>query len=260
MSDIEYTKNEGIATILLNRPERKNAFTMDMVDAWADALIDARADRDVGVVVVRGAGGAFCSGLDLGTIDSQGITPFDRKAQLHDHVQRIPRAVRELDKPLIASVSGVAVGAGMDMACMCDIRVAGRAARFCESYIRVGLVPGAGGLYFLPRLVGRAKALELFLTGEFVDAEEALRIGLVNHVYDDAALLDETYALASRIAAGPPISTRIIKRALYQSADVDLATALDLASSHMGVVQSTRDSAEALAAFTERRPANYEGC
>jgi enoyl-CoA hydratase/carnithine racemase len=97
------------------------------------------------------------------------------------------------------------------------------------------------------------------LTGDFVGAEEALRIGLVNHVYDDAALLDETYALAGRIAAGPPISTRIIKRGLYQSAETDLETALDLASSHMGVVQSTRDSAEALAAFTERRPASYEG-
>ena len=147
----------------------------------------------------------------------------------------------------------------MDMALMCDLRLAGRSARFCESYIRVGLVPGAGGLYFLPRIVGTAKALELFLTGDFVDAEEAYRIGLVNRLYDDDQLLDETYALAGRIAAGPPVSTRVIKRALYQSARIDLATSLDLASSHMAVIQSTQDSREALAAFRERRPAEYVG-
>jgi enoyl-CoA hydratase/carnithine racemase len=230
-----------------------------MIDDWARVLVEAREDPEVRVVVLRGAGDAFCSGLDLSTVDEAGTEPLDRKSALHDHVQRVPQAVRDLDKPLIASVSGVAVGAGMDMALMADIRLAARSARFCESYIRVGLVPGAGGLYFLPRLVGLAKALELFLTGDFIDAQEALRIGLVNHVYDDDALLQETYTLAGRIAAGPPVSTRIIKRALYQSATVDLATSLDLVSSHMAVVQSTRDSAEALAAFRERRPALYEG-
>jgi enoyl-CoA hydratase/carnithine racemase len=255
---------DGVGTILLNRPHRKNAFTLDMIDRWAEILRDARTDPAVRVVVVTGAGDAFCSGVDLGPIRGDTApqhrpTPLERKETLTERIHRVPLALEDLDKPVIAALNGVAVGAGMDMALMCDMRLASRSATFCESYIRVGLVPGAGGLYYLPRLVGKSKALELFLTGEFVDAEEALRIGLVNHVYDDAALLDETYALASRIAAGPPISTRIIKRALYQSSDVDLATALDLASSHMGVVQSTRDSAEALAAFTERRPAKYEG-
>lgn len=257
MSDLEYTRADGVATILLNRPERKNAFTLPMIDTWVEALTDAKNDPDVRVVVLRGSGGAFCSGLDLGTVDDQGTTPFDRKSMLHDRVQRIPRIVGELDKPLIASVSGVAVGAGMDMALMCDLRLAGRSARFCESYINVGLVPGAGGLYFLPRLVGASKALELFLTGDFVEAEEALRIGLINRLYEDDALEEETYALAERFAAGPPISTGIIKRALLQSARSDLATALDLASSHMAVVQSTQDSREALAAFREKRPAVY---
>jgi enoyl-CoA hydratase/carnithine racemase len=147
----------------------------------------------------------------------------------------------------------------MDMALMCDLRFAARSARFCESYIRVGLIPGAGGLYFLPRIVGTPKALELFLTGDFVDGEEAHRIGLVNRVYDDDQLLDATYEFARKLAAGPPISTRVIKRALYQSTRIDLQTSLDLASSHMAVIQSTQDSHEALAAFRERRAAEYVG-
>ncbi|HEY4095518.1 MAG TPA: enoyl-CoA hydratase [Baekduia sp.] len=259
MSDLEFIQDGGVATVLLNRPERKNAFTLEMIDQWAEALTRARHDDSIRVVVVRGEGQAFCSGVDLGTLDDTGTAPLARKSMLHDRVQRVPHAVAALDKPIIASVSGPAVGAGMDMALMCDLRLASRSATFCESYIRVGLVPGAGGLYFLPRLVGRAKALELFLTGDFVDAEEALRIGLVNRVHDDDELLDATYELAHKIAAGPPVATRVIKRALYQSAETDLATALDLASSHMAVIQSTDDSREALAAFRERRTPTYVG-
>jgi enoyl-CoA hydratase/carnithine racemase len=259
MSDIEITEEGGILTVLLNRPERKNAFTLDMIDKWAQALRDAQDDDSVRVVVLRGAGNAFCSGIDLDTIDNAGTSPLERKSVLHDRVQHVPRAVERLEKPLIASVSGPAVGAGMDMALMCDIRLACRSARFCESYIRVGLIPGAGGLYFLPRLVGLSKALELFLTGDFVDGEEAHRIGIVNRLFEDDELLDSTYALAQKLAAGPPVSIRMIKRALYQSATIDLRTSLDLASSHMAVVQSTQDSHEALAAFRDRRTPEFVG-
>jgi enoyl-CoA hydratase/carnithine racemase len=261
MADLEYTVEDGIGTILLNRPEKKNAFTLEMIDAWAEALVSARTDEDARVVVLRGAGDAFCSGVDLGRYDpgSAEPTPLERKRTLTDRIHRIAYALDDLDKPVIASVSGVAVGAGMDMALMCDIRLCSRSARFSEGYIRVGLVPGDGGCYYLPRLVGIAKALELLLTGDFVDGEEAARLGIVNHVYDDDKLLDETYALARRLAEGPPIATAMIKRAVYQSARSDLRTALDLISSHMAVVQSTRDSKEAFAAFREKRPARFEG-
>jgi enoyl-CoA hydratase/carnithine racemase len=259
MGDIEISRDGAVLTVLLNRPERKNAFTLEMIDVWAQTLRDAQDDDSVRVVVLRGAGDAFCSGIDLDTIDNAGTSPLARKSVLHDRVQHVPRAVERLEKPLIASVSGVAVGAGMDMALMCDFRLACRSARFCESYIRIGLVPGAGGLYFLPRLVGLSKALELFLTGDFVDAEEAHRIGIVNRIYEDGELLDATYELAQRLASGPPVSTRMIKRALYQSTTIDLRTSLDLASSHMAVVQSMQDSQEALAAFRERRTAEYVG-
>jgi enoyl-CoA hydratase/carnithine racemase len=260
MSDLEYSKAGGIGTILLNRPHRKNAFTMEMIDQWAHVLEQARTDPDVRVLVLTGAGDAFCSGVDLGKyVDDGQQTPLERKEGLSGRIHRIPLALEDLDKPVIAAVNGVAVGAGMDMALMCDMRVVARSARLSEGYIRVGLVPGDGGCYYLPRLAGTAKALELMLTGDFIDGEEAARLGIANHVVDDADLPGFTARLARKIADAPPIAVRMIKRAVYQSARADLRTALDLISSHMAVVTSTEDSAEAYAAFREKRPGTYAG-
>jgi enoyl-CoA hydratase/carnithine racemase len=256
--ELDFSVQDGVGYITLNRPYRRNAFTMEMVDLWVDALREATDDPAIRVVVLRGAGDAFCSGLDLDTIDDCGTEPLDRKCMLHERVQRIPRLVQELDKPLIASVHGPAFGAGMDMSLMCDLRLADSTAQFCESYIRVGLVPGAGGLYFLSRLVGVAKALELFLTGDVIDAEEAHRIGIVNRLVADGELEAATDQLARKLAAGPAVATRLIKRALYQSAETDLRTALDLVSSHMAVIQSTAESREAIAAFREHRRPHFD--
>jgi enoyl-CoA hydratase/carnithine racemase len=253
-----WTKNR-VATIQLNRPDRKNALTLEMLEAWARALRQAHADDEVRAVVVTGAGDAFCSGADLAALDEVEPTPLARKQMLTGCVHEVARALQDTDKPVIAAIGGVAVGAGMDMALMCDMRFAARSARLSEGYIRIGLVPGDGGAYFLPRLVGTSKALELLLTGDFVDAAEAARIGLVDRVYDDELLLEETYAFAERLAASPPVAVRMIKRAVYQSAAMDLRTSLDLISSHMAIVQSTDDYAEAQAAFKERRPGNFTG-
>lgn len=259
MADLEYHVENRVGTILLNRPEKKNAFTVEMIDQWAKILQEARTDESVGAIVLTGAGDAFCSGVQLTNLESEEPTPYDRKALLTDRIHRIAYALEDLDKPVIAAVNGVAVGAGMDMALMCDMRFAARSARMSEGYIRVGLVPGDGGAYYLPRLVGTAKALELLLTGDFIDGEEAERIGVVNRVYEDEHLMDETRKFAERIAVGPPIVTRMIKRAVYQSARSDLRTSLDLISSHMGIVQSTQDSQEALRAFQEKRPPKFTG-
>ncbi|MGW4488297.1 enoyl-CoA hydratase/isomerase family protein [Amycolatopsis sp. NPDC004368] len=258
MADLEYTKSDGIGTILLNRPHRKNAFTHEMIDEWARILVDARTDPDVRVIVLTGAGDAFCSGVDLSSMSGE-RTPLQRKTQLSERIHRIPFALEDLDKPVIAGINGVAVGAGMDMALMCDLRIIARSARLSEGYIRVGLVPGDGGCYYLPRLVGQAKALELLLTGDFIDAEEAARLGIANHVVDDDELPAAVHTLARKLADAPPIAVRTIKRAVYQSARSDLRTALDLISSHMAVVTSTQDSVEALAAFKEKRPGAYVG-
>jgi 2-(1,2-epoxy-1,2-dihydrophenyl)acetyl-CoA isomerase len=186
-------------------------------------------------------------------------TPLDHKHYLWKHIHQIPFTLEEMDKPVIAMVNGPAVGAGMDMALQCDLRIASEEARFSEAYVKVGLVPGDGGAYFLPRLVGTAKALELFWTGDFVDAREAERIGLVNKVVPAAQLKEVTYDLARRIADGPQIAIRIIKRAVYQGMRTDLRTALDSISSHLAVVRYTEDHREGVQAIREKRPPRFTG-
>lgn len=262
MTDLEWHVAEGVATLTLNRPHRKNAFTFEMIEQWADHLIAAKTDDDVRVVVVTGAGGAFCSGVDLESFspaDGARPSPLGRRRDLSDKIHRIALALEDLDKPVIAAVPGVAVGAGMDMALMCDIRLVSRSARFSEGYVKVGLVPGDGGCYYLPRIVGLPKALELLLTGDMIDADEAYRIGIANQIYDDALFPEAVRAFAAKLAAAPPVTLRLIKRATYQSARSDLRTALDMIASHMAVVGSTYDTEEALAAFREKRPPVYIG-
>lgn len=259
MSDLVYEVREGVATVRLNRPERSNAFTMGMIDAWAAAYREAQRDPDVRVVVVTGTGRSFCAGADLGQIDASGQTPLERKELLTGRVHAVAHAAEDLDKPLLAAVNGAAVGAGMDMALMADIRLAARSARFSEGYVRLGIVPGNGGCYYLPRLIGTARAMELLLTGDTVDAVEAERLGIVNHVHEDDELPERTHDLARRIADGPPVALRMIKRAVRQSAGMDLRTALDLVSSHMAVAQSTEDAREALRAFGEKRAPRFSG-
>jgi enoyl-CoA hydratase/carnithine racemase len=262
MADLEWSLDGSVGTITLNRPERRNAFTFGMVREWAELLRDVRTDDAVRVVVLTGAGDkAFCSGIDLGSISNAhaSLTPLERKSQLHDEIHQVALALEALDKPVIASINGAAVGAGLDMALMCDLRIAARSARLSEGYIKVGLTPGDGGAYYLPRLVGTAKALELLLTGDMVGADEAHRIGLVNRVVDDAELGSATRALAEQIAGAPPVTVRMIKRATYQSARADLRTSLDLISSHFAVVAATDDAAEALSAMREKRVPSFQG-
>ncbi|MFO7962845.1 MAG: enoyl-CoA hydratase/isomerase family protein [Desulfobacterales bacterium] len=253
--EILFTVEDKIATITLNAPQRKNSFTMEMIDLWVKALENWRTDPEVRVIVLTGAGDAFCSGVyfqsTAGEKDVQ-ENPFENKSRLWDRIHRIALTLEDIDKPVIAALNGVAVGAGLDMGLMCDMRFAADTARFSEGYVKVGFVPGDGGAYYLPRLVGVAKALELMLTGDFITAAEAERIGMVNRVYPSADLMKETYAFAGRLADGPAKVIQMIKRATYQSARVDLRTALDMISSHMGVIRSTEDSRNALRASYER--------
>src|SRR5271154_2930777 len=210
--DLRFEISDRIATITLNRPERMNAFTFEMIDAWAAALIECRRNDDVRVVIVTGAGKAFCSGGDINSMgDRLAGTPDKRKNELWQRIQRIPLPYEDLDKPVLVAVNGVATGAGMDLALMGDIRYAAQSARFAETYVKVGLVPGAGGAHFLPRHVGVAKALELFWTADFVDAREAERLGIVNKVLPDDELMPFVRSVAARIAAAPQQSVRMIK-------------------------------------------------
>ena len=261
MDDLQYHVTDGVAWIRLNRPKSKNAFTIAMIDEWVRRLEEASNDPAVGAIAVAGNGGSFCAGGDLSLIDNFNGEKSARawKSLLWDHVHKVALTLETIDKPVIAAIAGSAVGAGMDMALMCDMRFASKSAKFCEGYIRIGAVPGDGGCYYLPRLVGVGKALELLLSGEFLDADEALRIGLVNRVYEDSELETETQKFAARLASLSPIALRTIKRATYQSLRMDLRSSLDLLSSHMGVVQTTEDAAEALKAFREQRAPKFKG-
>jgi enoyl-CoA hydratase/carnithine racemase len=262
VDELQWSLNDGVGTIRLNRPQARNAFTFDMIREWVRLLRNAKHDDAVKVIVLTGTGDkAFCSGVDLSSISNANpdLTPLQRKGQLHDEIHQVAHTLADLDKPVIASINGVAVGAGLDMALMCDLRIMSTAARVSEGYVKVGLTPGDGGAYYLPRIVGTSKALELLLTGDFIDAEEALRIGLVNRLASPEMLTQETERFARSIADHPPVTVRMIKRATYQSAGVDLRTALDMISSHFAVVASTEDAAEALTAMKDKRPPRYVG-
>ena len=256
---LRYAVDGPVAVITLDRPHRKNAFTLPMCDAWAGALREAGADPQVRAVVVTGAGGDFCSGVDLSALAEVEDTPLGRKRMLMERIHKVALALEDLDKPVIAALQGVAVGAGLDMALLCDMRLAGRSVRLKEGYVDVGLVPGDGGAWLLPRLVGTAKAMELLLTADVVGAEDAERWGMVNSVHDDDAVLGAAMDLARRIAAKPPVQAAMIKRLVRSSERVDLRTHYDMVSSHFGVVSALEDYAEAQAAFREKRPGTFTG-
>lgn len=259
MTDLTYVVDGPVATITLHRPARKNAFTLEMVDLWADALRQAAGDPGVRVVLVTGEGGDFCSGVDLAALAEVEDTPLGRKRMLMDRIHKVGLALEDLDKPVIAVLQGVAVGAGLDMALLCDMRWAGESVRLSEGYIKVGLVPGDGGTWLLPRIVGAAKAMELIMTGDVVEAAEALRLGLVNHVFPDDEVQERAREFALRLAGQPPVQVQMIKRLVRSAERVDLRTHFDMVSSHFGVVSSLDDYSEAGAAFREKRVGNYSG-
>ena len=251
---------DGIAIMTLNRPDTLNSFTDEMLWEMVGALDDFEARDDVSVVILTGAGRGFSSGGNIGGMGAkEAPKPHETKKHIWNDIQAFPKRVARFEKPILAAVNGPAVGGGMDLALACDIRIAGESAKFAETYAKIGLLPGGGGAYFLPRLVGRARALELLWTADFIDGATALEIGLVNHVYPDDQLLAETIKLAKRIAAMPPLSIRLIKRTVDQSLKSDMDTAFDLVSSHIAIARSGPDHAEAIAAFKEKRPGKFGG-
>lgn len=260
MSHVLVDVSNGIATFTLNRPEKLNAFTSEMLMALVAALDDCEANDDVRVVVLTGAGRGFCSGGDIGGMgEGQDNRPHVTKRRIADVIQAFPKRLARFEKPIIAAVNGPAAGGGMDLALACDFRTASRSARFAETYGKIGLLPGGGGAYYLPRIVGKAQAMELLLTAQFINAEEALTIGLVNHVFEDDQLLAKTYEIAGKMASMPPLSVRLIKRTVNAGLESDLMTSLDLVSSHIAITRSGPDHVEAIKAFKEKREGNYVG-
>ena len=253
-----------VALLTLNRPETRNALSgEDCFAAFETVLAELDADLSVRAAVLTGAGSAFCSGGNVAEMrDRQGMfagSPEEITARYRAGIQRIPRAFAACRVPLIAAVNGPAIGAGNDLACMCDIRIASTAARFAESFVKVGIVPGDGGCWLLPRVIGPARAAEMALTGETLNAAQALAIGLVSRVVEPSDLLPEALALAQRIAANPPQVLRWTKALLAQATTSTLEEALDAAGQFQGLAHHTRDHHEAVAAFFEKRAAQFNG-
>jgi enoyl-CoA hydratase/carnithine racemase len=252
MSDVTSEMDSHVMTLTLDRPEVKNALSIDTADELALQIRAAAEDSEVHVIVITGAGKAFCGGGDLNRL-AKGGTPIEVTRRLTDHMHRVAYAIEALDKPLVAAVNGDAFGAGMDIALMCDFRFTARSARFSDGYILAGLVPGDGAAYFLPRIVGLANALDLLLTGRTIDADEAYDMGIVHRVYEESALLPATRVFAAELAARPTDLVQMIKRAVYDSSRSDLRTSLGLVAAQMGVIRSTEGSAQSFRDFVDQR-------
>ncbi len=248
---------DGVLTITLNRPEALNSFTVEMKEALAGALKEAARDKDVRAIVLTGAGRAFSAGQDLK--ERQGADVADLGTELRLRYNPIILAMRRLEKPIVGAINGVAAGAGISIALACDIILAADNATFIEAFGRVGLVPDTGSTWFLPRLVGRARAAEMMFTADPIDAATAERIGLINRVVPADQLMDEATSLAARLAKSAPIALALSKRALNRTYDMNLEEALDYEAQLQSVAGRSNDHMEGVAAFVEKRTARFTG-
>lgn len=251
--------SERIATLTLNRPDKLNALSGEMMEELVPIMERLAEDKEVRCVVVTGAGRGFCAGGDVAGMASGETVPDENPVARLRRLEETSRLLHEMPKPTIAMVNGPAAGAGLSIALACDIRIAGESARFGTAFIRIGFSGDFGGTWMLQRLVGPAKARELYFTGDLIDAREAERIGLVNRVVPDDQLASETRALAERMAKGPPIALARMKQNMNLGLVSDYSTLLDAEAEGMVMTGTTEDNREAVKAFLEKRPATFHG-
>lgn len=266
MSDLIFEKSEQVGIIRLNRPDSLNAFSLEMIEMWIESLERIRDDEDIFVGIVTGNGKAFCAGGDITSlIKGEGFMkkspssehdfktlPIHTKNSLWKYIQRIPLLMEEIDKPMIAAINGTAIGAGLDMALMCDMRFCSDQAKLGEGYINVGIVPGDGGGYYLPRIIGMDKALEMFWTGDIISADRAKEIGLVTRVFPHDQLLEETMRFADRLTQKPQQAIRMTKRVAYQGQSMTLRQSLDMVSSFMALAVHHPEHEHSLAQLSKK--------
>lgn len=248
----------------LNRPETRNALTEPaQMEEFVDLCAALRRDRDAKVLVLTGNGSAFCAGGNVKDMQSRGGifagSPYEVRNSYRDSIQRIPLALYELDLPVIAAVNGPAIGAGLDLACMCDIRIAADKATFAESFVKVGIVPGDGGAWLLPRVIGLPRASMMAFTGDAIDAERALSWGLVAEVVPAAELERQVLALADRIAANPAHALRLTKRLMREGQHMRLDSLLELSAAYQALAHHTDDHLESVNALLQKRPPHFTG-
>jgi enoyl-CoA hydratase/carnithine racemase len=256
-----YEQDKRIVKITLNRPDTRNALSEDIIDELVNSLKKADKDKNVGCIILTGAGKSFSSGGNLQEIKNMTTKDNMSLTELEDWyrfgIQKIPLTMNSIDVPVIAAVNGHAIGAGNDLCTMCDIRIAAEDAKFSESFLRIGIIPGDGGSWFLPKIIGLARANEMILTCDVLDANKALNWGLVSKVVTNEELLNEAYQIADKIVSQPPEASRRAKRLLKMSQDVPLDKALEMAASQQAILQQLDDHREAIDALLEKRKPNY---
>lgn len=256
--DIVVVKQDYIAEVTLNRPKVKNALSMNMREQIGIIFEGFKQDDDVRVAIITGSGDAFCAGGGIQEI-SNIKSSYEMRDFVHNNPLKAIRAITTLEKPVIAMVRGAAVGAGCSLALACDLIIASDNARFGLVFSRIGLGPDWGSSYFVPRLIGPAKAKELFFTGKLIDAHEAERIGLINQVVPDAQLESTVHTLAQQLADGPTKAIGMAKLLVSQGMEKDLLSVMDYESFAAGLLSQTEDHKEGLAAFMEKRSPKYKG-
>ena len=254
-----YERAIGVATISLNRPEKLNSFDATMHEELYDALGEAAGDEEVRCIVLRGEGRGFSAGADLAQIIESADGDPDLGEYLRGSYSRLVKRMVETPKPIIAALHGPVYGAGMGLALACDLRIAAESAKFSVAFIKIGLMPDAGVTFFLPRVVGLGRAMEMSMLGDAVEAEEALRIGLVNKVAADDSLAEEARAFAEQLAALPTVALGRMKTAIYASFEADLETALEREAEGQTFCGYTQDHKEGVAAFFEKREPKFTG-
>ncbi len=262
MSFLVSERHEHVLLLTMSSPDTRNALSgPEQFLAFEEVCEQVNADAGVRAVVLTGAGTAFCAGGNVKDMrDRKGLFsggPFDQAESYRNGIQRIPRAINALNVPIIAAVNGPAVGAGCDLATMCDIRVASTKAMFAESFVKLGIIPGDGGAWFLPRAVGYSNACKMAFTGDAVSAQAALTMGLVSDLVEPEQLLDEALAIAQRIAKNPPHAIRLTKQLLRASRDAGLDELLDMSATFQAVCHGEPDHAEAVQAFFDKRDGEY---
>ncbi len=261
---ILYSVEDGIATITINRPHVMNAITFEVIEEWRAAIETAADDDAVKVVIVTGAGRTFSAGGDprmlLDLREKNPLPPIGQRRNIKMQTMlNLARVSAMLEKPYIAAVNGPAIGGGMDIISLCDIRIASDKARFGSGFVRMGEIPTAGGCYSLPRIVGIAKACELIWTGKIITAEEALRIGYVSQVVPNDQLMPTVRELALQLAKGPTIAINLTKRLIHRCLDLDFDTAMELHLIGQGVIETTEDAREGPRAWVEKREPQFKG-
>ncbi|MDH4616277.1 enoyl-CoA hydratase-related protein [Brevibacillus sp. AY1] len=253
---ILYEVSEGVAILTMNRPDKFNAFNERMNKEITDALKQAQKDPEVRCILLTGAGRAFNAGQDLGDVLGGDV---DFGGFLRNRYNPMILQFQKTEKPIIAAINGVAAGAGMSIALACDIRLASDKASLVNAFVNIGLVPDSGGCYYLPRIVGMGKALELAMTGEKVPAEEALRLGLVNQVYPTEQFWEESLAYARKLAALPTRGIGLIKRTMYKGLELGLEETLEYEAYAQEIAGQTADYKEGVNAFMEKRAPRFTG-